>query len=140
MILRAALAAAYDRTVKTLGNPGPAWRWDRNRFANIYHLLRLPALSRLRIPMQGGPGTLSPSAGDGTHGASWRMVVELGPEVRAWGTYPGGQSGNPMSARYADRLPQWASGTLDTLRFPHTAAELRGATLSSVLTFTPGGR
>jgi penicillin amidase len=140
MILRASLAAAYDRTVKTLGNPGPAWRWDRNRFANIYHLLRLPALSRLRIPMQGGPGTLSPSAGDGTHGASWRMVVELGPEVRAWGTYPGGQSGNPMSARYADRLPQWASGTLDTLRFPHTAAELRGATLSSVLTFTPGGR
>ena len=140
MILRASLAAAYERVVKALGKPGPAWRWDRNRFANIHHLLRLPALSRLRIPIQGGPGTLNPSAGDGTHGASWRMVVELGPEVRAWGTYPGGQSGNPVSRRYADRLPQWASGMLDTLRFPHTASELRGGTLSSTLTLTPGGR
>ncbi len=139
-ILRSALAAAYERVVKKLGKPGPAWRWDRNRFANINHLLRIPALSRLRVPVQAGPGTLSPSSGDGTHGASWRMVVELGPEVRAWGTYPGGQSGNPISSRYADRLPKWASGTLDTLRFPHKAAELSGGRLSSVLTLTPGGR
>jgi penicillin amidase len=139
-ILRASLAAAYDRVVKRLGKPGPAWRWDRNRFANVYHLLRLPALSRLRIPVQAGPGTLSPSAGDGTHGASWRMVVELGPDVRAWGTYPGGQSGNPVSARYADRLPKWANGTLDTLRFPRKPQELSGRTLTSVLTLSPGGR
>ena len=68
------------------------------------------------------------------------MVVELGPEVRAWGTYPGGQSGNPVSPRYADRLPKWAAGTLDSLRFPRKPQELTGATLSSVLTLTPGGR
>ncbi|HEY2848686.1 MAG TPA: penicillin acylase family protein, partial [Gemmatimonadaceae bacterium] len=59
------------------------------------------------------------------------------PEVRAWGTYPGGQSGNPASARYDDRLPTWEAGQLDTLRFPHAAADLTGRTLSSSLTFTP---
>ena len=139
-ILRASLAAAYANTVRRYGAPGPAWRWDKMRHANINHLLRIPALSRLDIPMQSGPGTLSPSGGDGTHGASWRMVVELGPEVRAWGTYPGGQSGNPMSKRYDDRLPKWAGGLLDTLRFPHRPAELSGRTLSSTLTFTPGRR
>ena len=136
-ILRQSLAAAYDRVVKMYGEPGPAWRWEKIRHANINHLLRIPAFSRVGIPMQAGPGTLSPSAGDGTHGASWRMVVELGPEVRAWGTYPGGQSGNPASSRYTDRLAKWTAGELDTLRFPRRAAELTGRTLTSSLTLTP---
>ena len=137
-ILRASLGAAYTRVVKQYGEPGPSWRWQRVRVANIQHLLRLPALSRMGIPMQAGPGTLSPSGSDGTHGASWRMVVELGDSVRAWGTYPGGQSGNPVSRRYDDRLHQWAAGELDTLRFPHRAVELTGHTLTSTLTLMPG--
>jgi penicillin amidase len=136
-ILRASLLAAYERAVKAYGEPGPAWSWEKIRHANINHLLRIPALSRLDIPMQAGPGTLNPSGGDGTHGASWRMVVELGPEVRAWGTYPGGQSGNPVSKRYDDRLAKWRTGELDTLRFPRRASELSGRTLTSTLTLSP---
>jgi penicillin amidase len=138
MILRASLLAAWQRVIAQRGLPGAAWRWGGIRFENIHHLLRLPTLSRLNIPMASGPGTLSPSGGDGTAGSSWRMVVELGPEVRAWGTYPGGQSGNPASARYDDRLPKWEAGQLDTLRFPRAPADLTGRTLSSTLTFTPG--
>ena len=137
MILRASLLAAWQRVVAERGPPGAAWRWGGIRFENIHHLLRIPALSRLDIPMASGPGTLSPSSGDGTAGSSWRMVVELGPEVRAWGTYPGGQSGNPASTRYDDRLATWEAGRLDTLRFPRAAAELTGRTLSSTLTLTP---
>jgi penicillin amidase len=137
MILRESLVTAYHRVVKQYGIPGPLWRWGYIRFENIHHLLRIPALSRLNIPMPSGPGTLSPSGGDGTAGSSWRMVVELGPEVRAWGTYPGGQSGNPASKRYDDRLIKWEEGKLDTLRFPHRAADLSGRALSSTLTLTP---
>jgi penicillin amidase len=137
MILRASLLAAYQTTIKKYGVPGDAWRWGYVRYANINHLLRIPALSRLNIPMQSGPGTLSPSGGDGTAGSSWRMVVELGPDVRAWGTYPGGQSGNPSSKRYDDHLAKWESGQLDTLRFPRKPADLNGRTLSSTLTITP---
>ena len=140
MILRASLLAAYGRVVRQYGPPGAAWAWSNVRFANIHHLLRIPALSRLNIPMQSGPGTLSPSGGDGNHGSSWRMVVELGPEVRAWGTYPGGQSGNPASRRYDDRLAKWEAGALDTLRFPHRATDLSGSTLMSTLTLTPEPR
>ncbi len=139
-IIRASLAAAYKRAVQLYGPPGEKWAWGYMRHANIHHLLRLPSLSRLDIPMASGPGTLNPSSGDGTEGASWRMVVELGPEVRGWGTYPGGQSGNPASARYDDRLPSWAHGQLDSLRFPHRAADLTGHLLSSTLTLTPAGR
>ena len=93
--------------------------------------MRLPALSALALPVQGGPSTLSPSPGRGVHGASWRMVVELGPEVRAWATYPGGQSGNPASPYYLDRLPAWLAGTLDTVLFPRTPADLPVARIRS---------
>jgi len=75
----------------------------------------------------GGTATLSPSTDGGSAGASWRMVVELGPEIRAWGTYPGGQSGNPASPRYDDRLQQWVRGELAPLRFPRRATELHAS-------------
>ncbi len=120
-VLTQSLAEGYRRAVTALGPPdGGGWRWDRVRHQNIWHPLRFRALSALEIPVQGGPGLLNPSAGSGTHGASWRMVVELGPEVRAWGVYPGGQSGNPLSAWYTDRLPRWTAGELDPLPFPAT--------------------
>lgn len=137
-ILAASLVAALERTRKTYGDPnGDGWRWDRIRHANVNHLLRLPALSALEIPVQGGPGTLAPSAGSGTHSASWRMVVELGPALRAWATYPGGQSGNALSSRYRDRIPRWAKGELEPVRFPATPAQLDTAQRSSVLRLRP---
>ena len=139
-ILAASLRAGLVRLLHELGEPeNDAWLWSHNRHANIYHLLRIPAFSALEIPMQGGPSTLNPSSGSGVFGASWRMVVEMGPEVRAWGTYPGGQSGNPISRRYLDRLPRWEAGELDSLRFPHTADELSGRT-TATLELLPGSR
>ena len=123
-ILVQSVGAAYRRAVQKYGPPGPRWRWATIRTATINHLLRLPGLGRTGIPMPSGRGTLSPSDGDGTHGASWRFVVSLDHEVRAWGTYPGGQSGNPVSDRYDDRVASWAAGTLDSLRFPHRAADV----------------
>jgi penicillin amidase len=87
--------------------------------------------------VQGGPGTLSPSAGSGTHGASWRMVVDLGPTPHAWTTYPGGQSGNPASARYRDRIPEWLEGQLEAVHLPRTATELPAAQRSASVTLVP---
>ena len=78
---------------------------------------------------------MAPSSGDGNHSASWRMVVELGPEVQAWGIYPGGQSGNPINSRYAEFIGRWSAGTLDSLRFPKRADDLPAAVTSSRITF-----
>ena len=126
-IIADAMAAALHEVSDRYGNPeGDGWRWDRVRQARINHVLYLPALSAPGIPVQGGQSTLSPLSGSGNFGASWRMVVELGPQVRAWGTYPGGQSGNPASARYDDRIGQWSEGQLDTLRIPATADHVPG--------------
>jgi penicillin amidase len=123
-VLTRSLAAAYDTLVARYGPPTPeAWRWTRVRPARVSHLLGLSGFSAEEIGVQGAFGTLNPSAGTG-YGASWRMVVELGPNVRAWGTYPGGQSGNPASARYRDRLEKWANGELDSLRVPAVPRDL----------------
>lgn len=119
-ILAMSLAAARDSLVRQYGAD---WRWSRLGVTRISHLLGLPAFSLRDIAVQGGPGTLNPASGAG-FGPSWRMVVELADSVRAWGTYPGGQSGNPFSARYADRVPLWAAGELDTLVVPRDTASL----------------
>ncbi len=136
-ILANALEAAVASVHARYGEPGSAkWRWSNVRNANINHLLRLNALSALNLPVQGGPGTLSPSVGIGTHGPSWRMVVEMGPDVHAWATYPGGQSGRPLSQHYTDRLPLWLRGELEPIRFPRTPAEIDAPHRSSVVTLT----
>jgi penicillin amidase len=80
---------------------------------------------------------LSPIAIGGSNGPSWRMVVELGPTVHAWTTYPGGQSGNPASPRYRDRIPQWLAGTLEAVHVPVRASELPAAQRSGTLTLRP---
>jgi penicillin amidase len=137
-ILADALEAAFDELVERLGPVEEGkWQWSAHRTATINHLLRIPSMSRTGIPMQGGSGTLNPSTGPGTHGASWRMVVELGDEVRAQATYPGGQSGHPASVRYDDRLAAWSEGRLDTLRVPRTPSDLPAAQRRAELTLAP---
>jgi penicillin G amidase len=137
-IIAKALSSAYHQ-VRTRYGPadGDGWRWDRIRFTNIRHSLGLPALSALEIPVQGGPSTLAPSEGSGRHGASWRMVVELARTPRAWTTYPGGQSGNPASRFYKDRVGPWSRGELQEALVPRTAAELPPARTISTLVLTP---
>jgi penicillin G amidase len=137
-ILSASLRAAVVSARKLYGDPGgDGWLWSNVQHANIYHLARIPAFSALGIPVQGGPATLSPSDTAGRQGASWRMVVELGPEVKAWATYPGGQSGNPASPRYTDRLKLWENGQLAPVLFPRTPADIEPKRVISVLTLLP---
>jgi acyl-homoserine lactone acylase PvdQ len=126
-VLADALVAGYVATVAAHGPPERGgWRWSRVHRVEIEHLLRIPALSAQGLAVSGGPSTISPSEVSGpTAGASWRMVVELGSPVHAWGTYPGGQSGNPLSKSYDDRLDTWTRGELAELQFPTTYEAVR---------------
>jgi penicillin amidase len=136
-ILRGSLASAYTSLLSRYGSPD-TWAWGRVGPARIMHLLRLRGFSEPAVPVQGGRGTLNPAA-QSAFGPSWRMVVELGPKVRALGTYPGGQSGNPASARYTDRLPIWASGGLELLFAPAALDSMLPAQVRSALTLRPDG-
>jgi penicillin amidase len=134
-VLAAAMRDGYRYMRDQYGDPtAGGWRWDRVHHANVYHLLRLESLSRVGIAVHGGPSTLNPSSGDGRFGASWRMVVELGPEIRAWTMYPGGQSGNPTSPRYADRIAPWSAGELEPALIPRDEAGIPPERISARLT------
>lgn len=141
-VVAQALEVAYDSLVARAGAPSAtAWRWDKLGAVNVNHLLRLGGFSRRGIGVTGGPGTLNPS-GPAGFGSSWRMVVELGARVTALGTYPGGQSGNPASARYDDRLKVWARGDLELLYAPPALDSVAAAQVIASLSLRPvaGGK
>jgi penicillin amidase len=137
-VVAASLGAALITVQRRHGPPDSGgWQWDRVQTANLYHLLGIPAFSRVGLSVVGGTSTISPLEGRGVHGPSWRMVVQLGPTVQAWAIYPGGQSGNPISNRYADRIPKWTAGELDSLVVPRTPEQVATAGAVAVLEFEP---
>lgn len=87
--------------------------WAKYKGTKVQHLLKIPALSRLQVPVGGGPGIINAAKKD--HGPSWRMVVHLSPITEAFGIYPGGQSGNPGSKYYDNFIDTWAKGAYYTL-------------------------
>jgi penicillin amidase len=84
-------------------------RWADFKDTFVGHLLQgLPAFS---YHVQHGGNHDIVNASSRRHGPSWRMVVSLEKTgVRAWGVYPGGQSGNPGSPYYNNMLNTWANG------------------------------
>jgi penicillin amidase len=84
-------------------------QWADYKDSYLTHLLRLEPMN-IHVRAGGGRGIVN--AHSRTHGPSWRMVVSLEKSgVRAWATYPGGQSGNPGSPHYLDMLGRWTDGT-----------------------------
>jgi penicillin amidase len=107
-IARPAFHAAVANLEKRLGPFGDAcWRWGRVKGTEIRHLARIPGFGR-KVEADGAGHVID--AIDAVWAPSWRMVVELGGEIKAWGNYPGGQSGNPGSKFYEDRVDEWAAG------------------------------
>ena len=95
-----------------LGSPS----WAAYRPVQIKHLAGIDALGRLDVATGGCHDCVN--ALRAGHGPSWRMVVALGRQgPKAWGIYPGGQSGNPGSPRYDEFVGDWAQGKLYPLLY-----------------------
>ena len=85
------------------------YSWANYKRTSVRHLVpQFAPFSVNNIYTGGGRGILN--ATSERSGASWRMVVELGEEITAFGIYPGGQSGNPGSKFYSNFIPIWANG------------------------------
>ncbi len=85
------------------------YSWANYKQTTIQHLVpQFTPFSVKNIYTGGGRGILN--ATSERSGASWRMVVELGDEINAFGIYPGGQSGNPGSKFYSNFIDKWANG------------------------------
>lgn len=108
-IVLQAFREAVDELIADLGPIGPGWRWGVARGTDIHHLARIPGPGRTRLRTPGNYTTVSAISRQA--GPSWRMIVSLEPgAVRAWGIYPGGQSGNPGSRFYDNMVDDWVEG------------------------------
>jgi penicillin amidase len=116
-----AFRSAVAKLEARLGPYGERWQWGRAKATQLRHLARLPGFGRETVETDGVSQVIN--AIDAVWAPSWRMVVELGPTIRAWGNYPGGQSGNPGSRSYDDRIDDWAAGKPDELVFLKSADE-----------------
>ncbi len=85
------------------------FNWWNYKQTSINHLIpALQAFSVQGVKIGGGRNIVN--ATSGRHGPSWKMVVELGSVIKAWGVYPGGQSGNPGSPFYSNFITTWEQG------------------------------
>ena len=135
-MLCAALDGAMLELLKGYGEPSSdTWRWGTRGPMTIHHLLRLAPFGVTGIEARSGPETIAPRAANGTYSASERLVVETGPVLHAWTTYPGGQSGNPFSKYYKNRIQNWATGQLDSALF----GEVPASRTIGTLTLVPAG-
>jgi len=127
---------SFNRALRELhsefGPYGEGWKWGHVNDTDINHVGRIPGLGRSDVFTDGG--TESVNAIRGSHGPSWRMVVELGPEPRAYGLYPGGQSGNPGSPRYDTMIDDWNAGKLYPLKFMREEPEADVSEYTLILT------
>jgi penicillin G amidase len=108
------LQATYRQTIDTLATiKNKEWYHVKN--TSVRHLTKIPSFGFDDLEIGGWGNTVN--AMKGTHGPSWRMVVQMGNEIEAYGVYPGGQSGNPGSKYYATFLNKWAGGEYYKLLF-----------------------
>ena len=120
-----------DSTKQNISPPAPAWADYKDSY--LTHLLRIDAMS---VHVKAGGGRDIINAHSRTNGPSWRMVVSLEKSgIRAWGTYPGGQSGNPGSPHYIDMLDRWVNGRYFPLHFLKAPEDEKGS--FQVITLTP---
>lgn len=82
--------------------------WNEYSPMHIWHLLKVPALSKMNVLHTGCGDAINASRSN--FGPSWRMIVDLKEKPIGYGIYPGGQSGNPLSKQYDNNIEMWEQG------------------------------
>ncbi len=124
---------SVNQLEKEHGKPGPKWQWGDVKDTHISHLANLPGFGTGHFSA-GGSGAVI-NALKGGNGPSWRMVVQMGPKVKGFGVFPGGESGNPGSYYYEDMFETWKNGKLNELLFLQSPDE-KSNRIKSTLTLS----
>lgn len=110
--------------------------WFEYKATSIQHLARIIPFSATNIEIGGNKRIVN--ACDSRWGPSWRMIVSLENPIKAYGVYPGGQSGNPGSHFYTTGIEKWRKGEYYELFFMKDASDLQpGMTTQTLQTIKP---
>ncbi|MCH8549868.1 MAG: penicillin acylase family protein [Balneolaceae bacterium] len=123
-LVQSSFIEAIEELSLLYGEDPEEWTWGRVNNTNLNHTAQIPGMGIYNVFTDGGAESIN--AIRGSHGPSWRMVVELNPDgVRGYGIYPGGQSGNPGSKTYDEFVEPWRTGELFELIFLREKPENR---------------
>jgi penicillin amidase len=120
-IVNIAFTHSIDKLVKEKGKLNDGWQWGRVKHTEIQNLAKLPGFGSGNF-ISGGANAVINAITAG-NGPSWRMVVQLGPTVKGYGVFPGGESGNPGSYFYDNMVQTWKDGKLNELLFLQSPTE-----------------
>src|SRR6185312_8502899 len=134
-ILLASLRAALDELGERLGPDMADWRWGDLHHAHFVPAAAAFADAATRAKLSHGPAPIAGSAltvaaatyrmadFGMSHGASVRMVMDVGAWDESLVINTPGQSGDPDSPHYADLFPFWAKGEYVPMLWSRPAIE-----------------
>jgi len=126
-VMRKAFHTTVANLTKSLGSDPKTWTWGRVHQREIENLAQISGLNYGPAPDRGDAYTpLAAPDFPSSHGPSWRMVVDWGSHTFS-GIYPGGQSENPASPWYTDRVQTWWDGLYRPMLSADDAASAKGA-------------
>jgi penicillin G amidase len=112
--------------VKGLGPDLGSWAYGRVHQRTLENVALITGLNYgPRADRGDGYTPLAAGGYPSTHGPSWRMVVDWGSHSFQ-GVFPGGQSENPASGWYTNRVNTWWDGLLDPMLSADDAASAPG--------------
>ena len=132
-LLNSTMQAALADCRQRLGDDPALWQWGRVHHAFFEHpLAPLSAVAKnwnIGPFAQGGSGTspmhtgYRPSDFRTMHGASVRLVIDVGDWDKSRCINAPGQSGDPRSPHYRDLAPLWADGQFVPLLYSRAAID-----------------
>ena len=142
---REELLSSYRMTIDSIakiegaGGADSAAQWYKVKNTSLTHLTKIGAFSYKELKIGGWGNTIN--AAKSTHGPSWRMVVEMGREaIRAYGVYPGGQSGNPGSKYYGTFVNKWLAGAYYPILFMNDVEKDKNEKVKYTWTVKPSNK
>jgi penicillin G amidase len=136
-IINISFKSASDSITVWKNNSKNPFNWHYLKGTRINHLARLESFGVKDIAIGGNKHIVN--ATGPAKGPSWRMIVSLDEPVRAWGIYPGGQSGNPASPHYIDMVDNWAAGEYFELNFLKSKDD-KNSNITNTIIFKPDTR
>lgn len=115
--LRDILLASFQEMAHFIQR-NPTLSWYQYKHTQAIHLARIPAFGSDTLAIGGGHGMVN--AASQKDGPSWRMIVHFTQPIEAWGMYHSGQSGNPGSPYYLNKLKDWVAGNYYKIHFMHS--------------------
>jgi penicillin G amidase len=110
-------------------------QWYKVKNTAVKHLAKISPFGWERVKIGGWGNTVNAAKTD--HAPSWRMVVKMGKEIEAYGTYPGGQSGNPGCRAYDDFITDWAAGKYYKILFVHDSDKMITNNSKNIMIYHP---